>query len=313
MSGASPAAVPISRFAPTASGRAHPGTLLAGLLAWLDARSSGARFVLRIEDLDPDRCSRALGEALIADLRWFGLEWDALEWQSEHGDRHAAALDRLAALGVLYPCALSRSELRRLGRQAADGSWMSDGRHRGAPLPPGGWRTCDQPLRVVMPESVVSPASDDETPLAQNPAQAMGDPVVRRRDGVVSYHLACVVDDAAAGVTRIVRGRDLAPATATQQHLRELLGLPHPVHRHHLLVLEPHGGKLAKSHGAIHAGQLAERMTAAQLCGRLALACGLAGEAEPVAPQALLPGFSWDRVRRQDVVLDVTMRPMSSA
>ena len=110
----------VSRFAPTASGRAHPGTLLAGLLCWLDARRRGARLLLRLEDLDPERCSSAHADALIDDLAWFGLDWDACERQSQQGDGHAAALDALAAQGRLYPSPSSRRELAALGRIVAD-------------------------------------------------------------------------------------------------------------------------------------------------------------------------------------------------
>ena len=292
------------RFAPTSSGRAHPGTLLAGLLAWLDARSRRARFVLRVEDLDPERCTPALAVGLVEDLRWFGLDWDAQELQSAHAERHAAALDRLAAVGALYPSRLSRAEVQRLGRRAADGSWAVDGRERGTPLPADGWRACPHPLRAQLPPGRIVPLDDGGIDLAQDPGEAMGDPVVRRRDGAVSYHLAVVVDDAAAGVTRVIRGRDLAAASATQAALRRLLGLGDPIYRHHLLLTETHGGKLAKSHGSIDAPRLRQAgMPAEALCGFLAWCAGLADTPAPCTPPALLAGFAWTRVRTADVVI----------
>src|SRR4029453_3276804 len=105
-------AVQLCRFAPSTTGRAHPGTLLAGLLAWLDARALGARLLLRLEDLDPERCRPEWSVRMVDDLAWLGLDFDAVVSQRDAGERHAAALDRLAARGALYPCACSRSTLR---------------------------------------------------------------------------------------------------------------------------------------------------------------------------------------------------------
>jgi hypothetical protein len=271
------------RFAPSATGRAHPGTLLAGLLCWLDARSRGARLVLRLEDLDPERCTPALVAGLQEDLAWFGLDWDVVEVQSEHAARHEAALDRLAELGVLYPCSLSRKELQAIGRRAPDGSWASDHRNRGKPLPPGGWRTCSEPLRVQLPGD-------------------LPDPVVRRRDGAVAYQLAVVVDDAAAGVTRVVRGRDIEASTGTQIALQHLLGLPTPEYQHHALLLQADGGgKFSKFHGAVAVPALQQHYPAAELCGFLAHACGLRPDATACTPQELLTDFAWERVTQRDV------------
>lgn len=292
------------RFAPSTTGPAHPGTLLAALLCWLDARSRGARLLLRLEDLDPARCTPAHADALVDDLAWFGLDWDAVERQSAHAARHAAALDRLAALGALYPCAISRSELAAGGRRAPDGAWAYDNRARGAPLPAGGWRACALPLRARLPDGEFAPVDEGGLDLAHDPAAAAGDPVVRRRDGAVAYQLAVVVDDAAARVTRVVRGRDIAPSTATQAALQRLLGLPTPTYRHHLLLLEQDGErKLSKFHGAVGAPELRTRYRAAELCGLLAHACGLRGDAAPCTPAGLLAGFAWERVRRDDVAV----------
>jgi glutamyl/glutaminyl-tRNA synthetase len=124
---------------------------------------------------------------------------------------------------------------------------------------------------------------------------------VRRRDGAISYQLAVVVDDAAAGVTRVVRGRDIAPSTATQAALQSLLGLPAPVYRHHLLLLEERGGKLAKTHASPRGAGLGA--TAPELCGQLAWLVGLLEEPDACAPQDLLAGFDWARVASEDRVV----------
>jgi len=288
------------RFAPSTTGPAHPGTLLAALLCWLDARSRGARLLLRLEDLDPERCRPEWSHAMLEDLAWLGLDWDAVDLQSEARRDHEAALDRLAAQGLLYPCHCSRRELRVRGRPAPDGSVRYPGTCRGRRLPVGGWRAETSPLRVQLPPGRISIRDEGGLDLSQDPAVEMGDPVVRRRDAAMAYHLACVVDDAHAGVTRVVRGRDLAAATATQVALQGLLGLPRPAYRHHLLLLEERGGKLAKLHGAVGASELRRHYDAAALCGVLAWAAGLREQPDPITPGALLPGFGWKRVRESD-------------
>jgi glutamyl/glutaminyl-tRNA synthetase len=289
-----------ARFAPSSTGQAHPGTLLAALLAWLDARSRGAHLLLRLEDLDPERCRPEWSAAMQDDLAWLGLDFDAVEVQRESGARHAAALDRLAAEGVLYPCACTRSLLRATAEPAIDGSRRYSNRCRGRPLPAGGWRSSTEPLRALLAEGRVVPRDEGGLDLSQDPAREMGDPIVRRRDGAVAYQLAVVVDDAASGVTRVVRGRDLAPSTATQVALQRLLDLPEPVYRHHLLLLEEHGDKLSKQHRAVAAETLRRIYSAPALVGWLARAAGLRDTDGPATPRQLLPDFSWQRVHPQD-------------
>lgn len=289
------------RFAPSTTGPAHPGTLLAALLCWLDARSRGLRIILRLEDLDPERCRPEHAEAMIRDLAWLGLDWDAVETQSRQGARHEAALDALVAQGRLYPCTASRKDLAG-GRRAPDGGWAYDNRGRGTPLPPGGWRACDLPLRVRLEDGPEAPVDEGGVPLAGVPATTFGDPVVRRRDGAVAYHLACVVDDHASGVSRVVRGRDIAPSTMIQAGIQRLLGLPTPVYRHHLLLVEGER-KHSKFHGAVGAEALRRRYAAPELCGLLAQAAGLRDQPEPCKPVDLLLDFHWSRVGREDVLV----------
>jgi len=296
----------VSRFAPSTTGPAHPGTLLAALLCWLDARSRGARLVLRLEDLDPERARPRWSEALVDDLAWLGLDWDATAEQHREAAAHEAALDRLAAAGRLYPCRCTRRDLRAAGLPAADGGFAYPGTCRGRSLPPGGWRAVAEPLRARLDPERVELVDESGLDLSRDPVRESGDPVVRRRDGSVAYHLAGVVDDARAGVTRVVRGRDLAGSTATQVALQRLLGLPTPVYRHHLLLLERRGGKLAKLHGAVGAPALRRVYEPPALCGILARAAGLVAGADPVTPRALIAGFDWSRVGTRDRVLDWT-------
>jgi glutamyl-Q tRNA(Asp) synthetase len=289
-----------ARFAPSSTGQAHPGTLLAALLAWLDARSRGARILLRLEDLDPERCRPEWSAALQDDLAWLGLDFDAVEVQSGASARHEAALDRLAADGMLYPCACTRSLLRATVEPAIDGSRRYPNRCRGRALPAAGWRASTEPLRALLPEGRIAPRDEGGLDLSQDPAREMGDPIVRRRDGAVAYQLAGVVDDAASGVTRVVRGRDLAPSTATQVAVQRRLGLPEPVYRHHLLLREEHGDKLSKLHRAVAAEALRRVYSAPALVGWLARAAGLRDTDTPTTPQQLLRDFSWERVHKED-------------
>lgn len=299
------------RFAPSTTGPAHPGTLLAALLCWLDARSRGARLVLRLEDLDPERSTPERVAAMREALDWLGLDFDAVELQSDARASHEGALDRLEREGLLYPCACSRRTIREHGRPAPDGGFAYPNTCRGRALPAGGWRACDEPLRARLPAGRIEPLAegDDGDALAQEPAVALGDPIVRRRDGGVAYQLASVVDDARVGVTRVVRGRDLAASTATQVALQRMLGLPEPVHRHHLLLLERRdGGKLAKLHGAVGVDALREHYDAPALCGLLARAAGLGVTGVTATPRDLLDTFDWRVVRPTDRVLHWTGR-----
>jgi glutamyl-Q tRNA(Asp) synthetase len=297
----------VSRFAPSTTGEAHPGTLLSALLVWLDARASGGRALLRLEDLDHTRCRPAWSLQMREALTWLRLDWDEVSAQTDRRAAHEAALDRLAADGRLYPCSCTRGD-RKLGRRAPDGGWAYDNRCRGRALPTGGWRAARDPLRARLDDDRVVLVDDGDLDLSQTPSWDMGDPIVRRRDGVIAYQLAVVVDDGGAGVNRIVRGRDIAPSTATQVLLQRLLGLPMPSYRHHFLLLEPQADddgdsrKLAKLHGAIGYSALHARHRGDELCGLLAVAAGLRPDSGPCWPADLAADFDWRKVTTRDRV-----------
>lgn len=291
------------RYAPTPSGPAHPGTLLAGLLAWLDARSRGASLLLRLEDVDPRRCTLEHADEMRAALRWLGLAWDTELIQSERRLEHEAALDLLEQAGLLYPCSCSRAQARRAGQRAADGGFRYPGTCRARTLPAQGWRGCGEALRLRLPDGRLELDDESGLDLSQNPLAEMGDPIVRRRDGTLAYHLAVVVDDAADGITRVIRGRDLAASTAIHRVLQQALALPTPSYRHHFLLLEEHGGKLAKLHGAVGWRALREHLTPEQTCGMLARTAGLRATDAPITPTSLLEDFAWQRVESRDQVM----------
>jgi glutamyl/glutaminyl-tRNA synthetase len=280
--------------------------LLAGLLCWLDARSRGARLLLRLEDVDSTRCTTESADDMRSALEWFGLDWDEFSLQSENRDTHEGALDSLADRGVLYPCSCSRSDIKRSGERAADGGWRYSGRCRSRPLPKGGWRAAGEALRLRLSAGRVDPVDEGGIDLSQDPAAEMGDPVLLSRGGSAAYHLAAVVDDGRQQVTRVVRGRDLAASTAIHVRLQRLLELPTPVYRHHFLLLEETGGKLAKLHGAVGWRELREHYAPEALCGRLTFSAGLIDTAMPTQPRDLLAAFDWQRIREEDLLMGWT-------
>lgn len=278
--------------------------MLSALLCWLDARSCGGEVWLRLEDLDPDRCSDELTDAMEDDLTWLGLEWDRVDRQSERTDSHAKALDLLESRGLLYPCSCSRSRIKSLNVPSPDGGFAYDNCCRGRPFPVGGWRTCEEPIRVKLPDKPIQLIDEGGLDLSQHPSREMGDPVIRRRDGAFAYHIACVVDDEESGMTRLIRGHDLASSAATQIQLQQLLGFNTPVYRHHFLFLEEHDFKMAKFHGAVGADELRNVYEPDELCGRLLFWAGVLDRPESCRPGELIDAFDWSHVRKNDMVLD---------
>ena len=279
--------------------------------------------MLRLENLDPERSKPEYKRAMVDDLAWLGLDWDAEIVQSGRLDHYGEALDQLAQKNLLYPCSCTRAQIREAAVRTPDGGFRYDNRCRARKLPSraqGGWRASSDPLRARLPEGFVSPVDLGGLDLRQDPVAAFGDPIVLRRDGAFAYHLAGVVDDAACRVTRIVRGRDLMFNSATQMALRRCLGLEAPNYRHHMLLLERQGEKLAKLHGSVSSASLRKVYSSTQLCGVLAFAAGLIASPGPTTPAELLREFSWERVRGEDRVahwtgerLEISAVPESSA
>lgn len=291
------------RFAPSTTGRAHPGTLLAALLCWLDARRVGAEVWLRLEDLDRDRTRPGMVDGLRADLEWFGLDWDGESLQSESAALHAERLEALVREGRVYACDCTRATLRAQAERTPDGSFVYPGTCRAQRVTAASWRDDPRPLRLVLEPDTVALRDESGRDLGGDPAERFGDPILRRRDGAFAYHFASVLDDAATGVDRVVRGRDLMPSTLLQVGLQRALGLPTPRYRHHLLLLERRGEKLSKLHGAVDARALAAHYDAPGLCGMLAAWAGLIEPGTRCRPQALVAGFDWSRVVDEDVAL----------
>lgn len=292
------------RFAPSPSGRMHLGNLWSCLLAWLAARSQGGRMVLRLEDLDPDRCTQAWCDQVMRDLEWLGLDWDNEPvYQSRRTDIYRSAFTQLEERGLVYPCYCTRAE--RLAASAphrSDGVAIYDGRcRRLSPQERSELSRTRRPAwRVEVPEETVSFVDRIQGPFSQNLAHECGDFILRRSDGVYAYQLAVVVDDAAMGVTQVVRGSDLLDSTPRQLWLQEELGLPHPEYGHVPLLLAPDGRRLAKRDRDQELGELQSRYTAPELVGRLAHLAGLIPEPVPITPAELIPLFSWEKLPKED-------------
>ena len=243
----------VGRFAPSPSGPLHAGSLAAALASWLDARAHDGRWLLRIEDVDTPRTAPGAAQVIMAQLEAMGLAWDGeIIWQSRRGAAYQAAFDALSARGLVYGCGCTRREiadsaLRGQSAPGADGERPYPGTCRHG-LPPGrqarAWR-----LRV--PEGLERFEDRWLGPQEQDVAQAVGDFALRRADGLWAYQLAVVVDDAAQGVTHVVRGADLLSSTARQRVLGRLLDLPPVRYMHVPLILDAASGlKLSKQNGA---------------------------------------------------------------
>lgn len=307
--------MPRGRYAPSPTGGQHLGNARTALVAWALARRDG--FVLRVEDLDAQRTVEGAVSGNVEELRWLGLDWHegpdvggphGPYLQSRRGERYRAALDRLEADGRLFPCWLSRRELREIasaphGRAPVYGAAERSRNARVAQAKRAAGRT--PALRLAVSDRTV--AFDDRLagPQHIDLAREVGDPVLRRADGLIAYHLAVVVDDAAMAIEEVVRGDDLLHATAVQDELHRALGSAPPRVAHVPLLHGADGARLAKRRGegtlvALRsAGVPAERVV-----GLLAWTLGQSDEAEPLSARDVGDAFDPARIPSHPVRLD---------
>lgn len=306
----------VGRFAPSPSGRMHLGNVFSCLCTWLSARRQGGRVVLRIEDLD-DRCKKPeVAKQLIDDLAWLGLEWDeGPYYQHERTELYVEALRRLEDRGLTYPCFCTRAELHAASApHASDGTPIYRGTCRELSAAEIAERSRVRPPAIRLRVPGVNDIDHDVIEFVDRTygarcealATECGDFLVRRSDGVFAYQLAVVVDDAAMGITEVVRGCDLLGSTPRQIYLQRLLGLPTPSYAHIPLLVAPDGRRLSKRDRDLDLGELRARFgTASALLGWLAGQTGLADDTTPRTAAQLADGFSWERVRqhRDNVVV----------
>jgi glutamyl-tRNA synthetase len=311
---------PRGRYAPSPTGMIHLGNARTALAAWLSVRSRGGAFVWRVEDLDPPRVIPGMAEAQRADLAWLGLDWDegpdaggphAPYVQSERSAFYEEALRKLAAAGRLFPCRLSRKDLQA----------MASAPHGGeeAPYPaslrPAGldadWfeRLCgtarpDAAIRFRVDDRPVS--FDDRVfgPMTERVDLAVGDFVLKRRDGLWAYQLAVVADDLLMGIDDVVRGSDLLASTARQIQLIEALGGTPPVYAHVPLLVNASREKLSKRDRGLTLRSLRDEGASPEsVTGMLAHSLGLIDRPELCLPADLVPLFAWEKIGRADWVL----------
>ena len=294
------------RFAPSPSGRMHLGNVFSAMLAWLSVRSQGGEMVLRIEDLDPDRCRAEYAETLKEDLRWLGLDWDREQTpQSRRSEAYAQCFETLSRQGLVYPCYCSRGELHAASApHASDGRLLYAGTCRHLTPEQQAEKTKAPAWRLEVPDKVYGFTDGLQGGFSENLARECGDFIIRRADGVYAYQLAVVTDDADGGVTEVVRGMDLLDSTPRQLYLYELLGLQPPEFYHVPLLTAPDGRRLSKREKDLDMGALRENHTPEQLLGKLAHLAGLLEKPESVSCEELAKLFCWEKVRRQPVMVD---------
>lgn len=304
------------RFAPSPSGRMHMGNVYSALLSWLSAKSQDGEWILRIEDLDPQRCKREYAVQLEEDLRWLGLDWDAggIEdpnyVQSQRGAIYEEYLHQLQDQGLTYPCYCSRADILATqaphesdGRVVYQGTCRPDGTAAKAAFIAEKAKNCTHApaTRLQVPDRDIRFTDGHYGPQSVNLAQECGDFILRRADGAWAYQLAVVVDDALMGITEVVRGRDLLLSVPQQLYLYEMLGFRAPSFIHLPLLCNQEGQRLCKRDHSLHMGVLREQYSAPELIGILAYHAGLIDRPDTITAAELIPLFSWDKIPTADI------------
>jgi glutamyl-Q tRNA(Asp) synthetase len=238
----------VTRFAPSPTGRLHLGHAYSAVLG----RQAGDKFLLRIEDLDQTRSRPEFVDGIFEDLRWLGLDWDEpLLVQSQRTSQYEEALDQLKARGLVFACFCTRADIAQsLTAPHGDAATSYPGTCRALPDDPERRRETPHCWRLDSAKALqlagLPSWAESEGRIFTADERDIGDAILARKDAPASYHLSCVVDDAASGVTNVVRGADLRPSTPIQRLLQQLLGLPEPTYLHHPLVAHEDGRRLAK-------------------------------------------------------------------
>ena len=296
----------VGRFAPTPSGRMHLGNVFAALVAWLSVRHDHGRMVLRMEDLDTQRTSGEFAQVLREDLLWLGLDWDEeTQPQSQRSHIYDAYFEKLEAMGLLYPCYCTRSQLHSVNApHLSDGTYVYTGTCRNLSEEQKAAFGRLPAWRVKVPDQEWTVNDRIQGVYTENLATHCGDFVVRRADGVYVYQLAVTVDDALAGVNQVVRGTDLLSSAPRQMYLQSLLGFPHPEYAHVPMLLAPDGRRLSKRDKDLDLGYLREHTTPEHLIGVLAHAAGLLDAPLSISAAELASLFSFEKIHGDAIYLD---------
>ena len=293
------------RFAPSPSGRMHLGNVFSAMLAWLSARSQNGEMVLRIEDLDPDRCRPEYAETLKDDLKWLGLDWDREQTpQSLQTEAYAQRFRQLEEKGLIYPCYCTRGELHAASApHASDGRVLYAGTCRHLTDAQRVEKTKKPAWRLMVPDQIYGFTDGLQGAFSENLTSECGDFIVRRADGVYAYQLAVVTDDGEGGITQVVRGMDLLDSTPRQLYLYDLLGLTPPEFYHVPLLVAPDGRRLSKREKDLDLGALRRQYSPEEILGRLAHLSGLLEKPEKASATELVLLFDWKKVKKEPIVL----------
>lgn len=298
----------VGRFAPTPSGRMHLGNVFAALLAWLAVRSEGGTMLLRMEDLDAQRTKPEYAGILRSDLSWLGLTYDEeTPPQSTRTQVYKEYVEKIRKMGLLYPCYCTRAQLHSQNApHHSDGTYVYPGTCRDLTAQQQARFDRLPSWRVKVPDEQYAVYDKIQGLYRENLAQDCGDFVVCRGDGAFVYQLAVTVDDGESGVTQVVRGVDLLSSAPRQMYLQKLFGFAHPEYAHIPLLVAPDGRRLSKRDRDMDLGYLQQHIKAPELMGILAQAAGILKTYEPVSPQELVGEFSWEKIRKSDICLDMT-------
>ncbi len=300
------------RFAPSPTGRMHLGNVYTALLSWLAAKAEGGEWLLRIEDLDPQRSKTAYATQIEDDLRWLGLPWDkggnCTDFrQSERTEIYAHYFRQLEQKELIYPCFCSRADIA-----AAQAPHATD--HHGVYAGTCRHLTDDErrqratvrkpAMRLRIPDEAIAFVDGHYGAQCANLLTACGDFVVRRADGVFAYQLAVVIDDALMGIDQVVRGNDLLASTPQQIYLYRLLGFEVPQFYHLPLLCSASGARLCKRDRSLDLGELRKTLTAEEIIGKLAFWAHLIDRPEPITPHELVPLFDWTKIPHDNLVVE---------
>lgn len=294
------------RFAPSPSGRMHLGNVYTALMSWLLAKSKGGEWVLRIEDLDRQRCKKEFADLIMEDLSWLGLEWDEkpVVFQSARTEIYLRHLEILKSRGGVYPCFCRRADLMASSApHASDGTPVYSGTCRNL-LPQeiqNKLKTQNPALRVHVPDTESRFTDAHYGEQRCNLQKDCGDFILCRADGNVSYQLAVVVDDALMGVTQVVRGNDLLPSTHQQIFLYGALGFTPPEFFHIPMLLSHDGKRLSKRDSSLSMQELRKNFSAAQLIGKIMRLTGFLEKEISLTPFQALEFFSEEKLPHKDI------------
>lgn len=309
----------VGRFAPSPSGRMHLGNVYCALLSWLSAKADGGQWILRIEDLDLQRCKRQFADVLENDLLWLGLKWDeggsncgtkGPYYQSERSSIYEQYFQQLVEAGLTYPCFCRRADLLSAqaphasdGRVVYSGVCLNLSPNQQAELakqrPPA--------IRIRVPNEEVSYVDGHFGYQTENLQLDCGDFIIRRSDKSFAYQLAVVVDDALMGVTQVVRGCDLLPSTHQQLFLYKMLGFNAPQFYHLPLLMSQSGARLAKRDVGADVGALRLSCCRAQrVIGQLAFWAGLIDRPQPISADELLSEFQWNKIPLKNITVNTS-------